>query len=107
MKERLKKLLGEYALTTKELSYSKNGTMIRYFTVVFDDYENQNHINLQNNNDYWIPKIKKEFEPRDVKSYFYNSNYVGIWIEDSIKINRKLKIDRLNELYKKELENIS
>ena len=54
------------------------------FYIVFDD-------DLNSNESFWKLKITNEFLPRKCYISFSNNRYADVWIEKSIKIDRKEK----------------
>lgn len=86
MINRLEKLIGNRG----EISHHIISSDYKRFYVTFND-------DLNSNESFWTIKIRNEFSPRKSFIVFYNTTRALIHIENSIKIDREEKLNKLKQ----------
>lgn len=82
-------------------SIEKSNVNVSVFEIIFKDsrYQDSSIIGKTTNIKYWIPKIEELLSPRKIDCYIKDDCYFSVYIENSLKIDRKNKLNRIYDIY--------
>lgn len=65
------------------------------FDIMFNEDQDRYAFDRCGNRDYWIHRFEDILYPRRINAYFNGDRIVNIHIENSIRIDRKIKINKI------------